>query len=301
MTYIEETQIYIHMIELIRKERKIPILTLLEGITSERSYRRYLSEGKDIPLNVLEKLMNVLNVSVMDMIIFTLQVESKPSGVIELIQYTYHNALDLAKPFQESLLNYANDKKDLNTLVSYFVKLYLYRRSLDEKMFLQSITPLKEVEVENKTQLEGFSLYVVKHIHFETKNDPFIHDTFLKANLHLYQIVLYTQILDMYLLHYIDTHYFDKETYQALSKHMFSVSNMWVDSYNLFSSHVHMAYQYHLTGNDALACKHILSYLNLHTLTQSTPINEKTMSLIERIIKTDIQTFMTTYPSLQSF
>jgi hypothetical protein len=301
MIYIEETQIYIHMIELIRKERKIPLLNLIEGITSERSYRRYLSESKDVPLNVLEKLMHTLNVSVMDMIIFTLQVESKPSGVIELIQYTYHKAYELAKPFQESLTHYTNDKKDLNTIVSYFVHLYLFKTSLDDSTFNNYLNTLKEIEVDNKTQLEGFSLYVIKHIHFQKQIDPFIHETFLKGNLHLYQIVLYAQIFDMYLLHYIDTAYFDIETYKTLSDHMYRVSNLWLDSYNIYSSHLHMAYQYYLSGDEVHACKHVFAYLNLYILTQSKKLDVRVEILIKKIISKDIQTFMTTYPSIQSF
>lgn len=301
MIYIEETQIYIHMIELIRKERKMPLLTLIEGITSERSYRRYVTEGKDIPLNVLEKLMNVLNVSVMDMIIFTLQVESKPSGVIELIQYTYHQAFDLAKPFKESLTNYSNDKKDLNVLVSYFVNLYILYTTQDTNTFENYLNTLKEIQVDHKTQLEGFSLYVVKHIHFQNQIDPFIHETFLKGDLHLYQIILFSQIFDMYLLHYIQTNYFDIETYKNLANHMYRVSNMWLDSYNIYSSHLHMAYQYYLSGDHIHAHKHVFAYLNLYILTQSKKLDTKVEALINKMISTDIQTFMRTYASLQSF
>lgn len=301
MSSIEETQIYIHMIERIRKERKLPLLNLVEGITSERSYRRYLSDGKNIPLHVLEKLMHALNVSVMDMIMFTLQVESKPSGIIELIQYTHNHALDLARPFYELLLNHDKNTKDLNALVSYFLKLYTLNTTDDLDAFKTSIAPFEFMEVEQQHQLEGFCLYVIKHMHFSEKKDPFIHETILKENLHLYQIVLFTQILDMYLLHYINTSYFDFTEYEALSKHMYDVSNLWLDAYNLNAAHFHMGYQYHLSNNEKKALKHIFAYLNLHIITQSKPLGAHKVFIIEQIIQSDIQTFMTTYPSITEF
>ena len=204
MMHIEETQIYIEIIENIRKQRKISIDQLLHNITSERSYRRYLLKEKDIPLEVLTKLMKALDVSVIDMIIYTLQVVQKPSGVIELLQYTHYNNLDLASHYHPLLMNYQGDKASLTHLVKYFVALYTYKLDGNASEFNASCMYLETLTDFDLTQLEGFSVFVLKHIHTNGSDHSLIHEIFLEKQLYFYNILLYDIILDMYLMHYLN-------------------------------------------------------------------------------------------------
>jgi DNA-binding Xre family transcriptional regulator len=295
MTYIEETQIYIQMIEVIRKQRKISIDTLLEGITSERSYRRYLHKDADIPLDILTKLMKALDVSVIDMIIYTLQVIQKPSGVIELLQFTHYQNFDLAKPYHEMLKHYEGDKVSLTYLVKYFILLYEYHQTQDLETFHHGIQFLSTFDMTDIAQLENFSLYVLTHIHISKKDIHLIHDMFLNKNLYYYNILLYTLILDMYLTHYIKEPNFDRETYQKLSIHLYETSHKWLDSYPIYASQLHYAYQFFLHGDIESCHKQLFNFINQHILTQSQPLTKEKSTLLYKMIDTDVETFMTHY------
>ena len=88
-----ELTLYLEAIETLRKEKKLSIEDLIENITSERSYRRYLNQDLPIPLDTLEKLIFKLGVDLPDILMYVLKIKQKPSGIIEFFTYTHYQEL----------------------------------------------------------------------------------------------------------------------------------------------------------------------------------------------------------------
>lgn len=297
MYLIEETQIYIDIIERLRKEKKIPLLDFIEGITSERSYRRYLTHTLDIPIEILEKLMKVLDLTANDLIIYTLQVERKPSGIIELITFTYFDALEHATPYYSQLSNYQGDTPYLKALVDYFKALYVYKNTLDLKTFHASLSYLKDMDLTQCNDLESFSVYLLYHIHFNTHFDLSIHNVFLTKQFFLYQINLYNIMLDMYLEHYLTSDYFSITEYEKLVLHFYETAHKWTDAYNLYKANFHYAYLAYLKKDKAMMYKYLFIYLQHHILVSNQPLNTITKTRIENMLEIDIPTFLMHYSS----
>lgn len=64
---MKENGIIIKYIEKIRLERKIKIRDLTEGIIAQRTYSRYVAENQDLPLDIITKFLNRLNIPVFEL------------------------------------------------------------------------------------------------------------------------------------------------------------------------------------------------------------------------------------------
>lgn len=56
-------EIYIEILETFRKQQGMSVEALIDGITSSRSYHRYVSQETDIPIGILLKLIQKMNIS----------------------------------------------------------------------------------------------------------------------------------------------------------------------------------------------------------------------------------------------
>lgn len=288
--------LYLEAIDTIRKEKGLSIVTLIEDITSERSYRRYMNQELSIPLQTLEKMILRLGVSMSDILIYVLKVKQKPSGIIEFFTYLYYDELMLAKPFYERLKNYQKDSLQLNTLVSMYVIWYEYKSQLISlDIFKNALDSKKHIFNPAMNTIESLSFYILYAIIFE---DFTLHEnimlSLLEKNYYLSQILLFDIITDQYLLLLSKDETYEKD-YERLSTLFYQVAHMWHDAYFIYSAYVHQAYvkfrNNDLTYKDDLN-KHL--YYEHLLLSKSSNKYEKMISLMtslstDLILKKDLE------------
>lgn len=89
---------FTEVIEHLRLQKKLTYQTFLEGIVSERSYRRYVNEGKPFNFQVLVLLVEKLQMRMRDFIIFSFNhISIKHQQEIYLSHYLDHNMFDEVK------------------------------------------------------------------------------------------------------------------------------------------------------------------------------------------------------------
>lgn len=242
---------YLEAIESLRKEKGLSIDDLIDDVTSERSYRRYLNQELPIPLNILQKLISKLDVDFPDVLIYVLKIKQKPSGIIEFFTYTHYQELELAKSYYDSLKAYDKDSQTLNTLVSLYVHYYEYQLNL------LSIDQLKSIFDTNKdifdasiSTIESLSYFVLYAYLFEdfTYHD-IITSSLLEKNFYMSQILLFDIIIDQYLI-FLSKKSNCLEDYKKLATFFFQVAHMWHDAYFIYSAHIHRAYQKFLDSDE---------------------------------------------------
>ena len=246
-----ELTLYLEAVETLRKEKKLSIEDLIENITSERSYRRYLNQDLPIPLDTLEKLIFKLGVDLPDILMYVLKIKQKPSGIIEFFTYTHYQELELAKPYYDALKNYDKDSKPLNTLVSLYVSYYEFQLNL------MSIDQLKHIFETNKDvfdasipTIESLSYFVLyAYLFDDISHHDVITSSLLEKNFYMSQILLFDIVIDQYLI-VLSKQTNDQKDYIKLAAFFFQVAHMWHDAYFIYSSHIHMAYQKYLQADE---------------------------------------------------
>ena len=95
---------FTEVIEHLRIQKKLTYQIFLDGIVSERSYRRYVNEGKPFNFEVLVLLVERLQMRMRDFIIFSLNhISIKHQEEIYLSHYLDHEMFDDAKPLIEKV------------------------------------------------------------------------------------------------------------------------------------------------------------------------------------------------------
>lgn len=95
---------FTEVIEHLRLQKKLTYQSFLDGIVSERSYRRYVNEGKSFNFKVLVLLVDRLQMRMRDFIIFSLNhISVKHQQEIYLSHYLDHEMFDEAKKLLESV------------------------------------------------------------------------------------------------------------------------------------------------------------------------------------------------------
>lgn len=245
---MKETTLYLEAVESLRKEKGLSIEALIEDVTSERSYRRYIQQELPIPLHVLEKLILKLDVDLPDILIYVLKVKNKPSGIIEFFTYVHYQELELSKPFYLNLKNYDKDTPLLNTLVMLYMNYYDYQRSDLNLEQLHAIFDSHRVIFDiTMPTIESLSYFILCAYLFDdlTYHDVIV-SSLLEKNFYMSQILLFDIIIDQYLivLSRLNQHLDD---YLKLSALFFQLSHAWHDSYFIYSAHIHQAYLKYLT------------------------------------------------------
>lgn len=291
----KELTYYLEAVESLRKEKGLSIDDLIEDVTSERSYRRYLNQELPIPLHTLEKLIFKLDVDFPDILIYVLKIKQKPSGIIEFLTYTHYQEYELAKPFYKNLKHYDKDSSNLNTLVFLYVSYYDYLRnhlSLDElRNLFDSSKHFFDDSISNIESLSYFVLYA--YIFDNLTYHDIITSSLLEKNFYMSQILLFDIIIDQYLIFLSKKSSYQCD-YMKLASFFYQVSHMWHDAYFIYSSHIHQAYQKFLNSDESylidlkkhLYYEHMLlskpSKLYLSIISSMTSISKET------IIKNDL-------------
>lgn len=97
---MKENGIIIKHIDKIRQERKMNIKDLTIGIISQRSYSRYVSESHDLPLNIITKFLDRLNIPVYELAA-RIYNEIFHSHINEIWFFEYVRQGDYQKAFNE--------------------------------------------------------------------------------------------------------------------------------------------------------------------------------------------------------
>lgn len=95
---------FTEVIEHLRLQKKLTYQVFLDGIVSERSYRRYVNEGKPFNFEILVLLVDRLHMRMRDFIIFSLNhISMKHQQEIYLSHYLDHEMFDEAKKLLENV------------------------------------------------------------------------------------------------------------------------------------------------------------------------------------------------------
>ena len=288
--------IYLEAIDTIRKEKGLSIEALIEDITSERSYRRYMNQELSIPLQILEKMILRLGVSMSDILIYVLKVKQKPSGIIEFFTYLHYDELTLATPYYKRLKDYQKDSLLLNTLVSMYVSWYEYKSHLISlNVFKTELEAHKHIFNTSMDTIESLSFYILYTIVYE---DDAYHDKIIKSllenNFYMSQILLFDIIADQYLIFLSNDENYTND-YENLSSLFYQVAHMWHDAYFIYSAQIHHAYvkfknndpsymvdiKKHLYYEHLLLSKSSKKYRNI--------ISAMTSSSMDLILKKDLE------------
>lgn len=291
----KELNYYLEAIESLRKEKGLSIDDLIEDVTSERSYRRYLNKDLPIPLDTLEKLIFKLDVDFPDILMYTLKIKQKPSGIIEFLTYTHYQEFETAKPYYEDLKHYDEDTSNLNTLVFLYVSYYDYLSnliSLDElRNLFDTNKHFFDDSISNIESLGYFVSYA--YIFDDLTYHDVITSSLLEKNFYVSQILFFDIIIDQYLI-FLSKKPNLKHDYIKLASFFYQVAHMWHDAYFIYSANVHQAYQKFLNSDETylidlkkhLYYEHILlskpSTLYLSIISSMTTLSK------EEIIKHDL-------------
>ena len=91
---------FTEVIEYLRNQKKLTYSQLLSGVVSERSYRRYVNEGKPFSFEILVSLVERLNMKMRDFVIVSMNhISMKYQKEIYLAHYLDHQMYDEAKPY----------------------------------------------------------------------------------------------------------------------------------------------------------------------------------------------------------
>ena len=91
---------FTEVIEYLRNQKKLTYAQFLDGIVSERSYRRYVNEGKPFSFEILVSLVERLNMKMRDFVIVSMNhISMKYQKEIYLTHYLDHQMYDEAAPY----------------------------------------------------------------------------------------------------------------------------------------------------------------------------------------------------------
>lgn len=287
--------LYIQMIDEIRKQKHISVEALIENITSNRSYRRYLKETLSPPLNVIEQLIERLGVDFADILVYTLTVKKQSSGFIEFITYVHFDELHLAKPYFEKIRHYNIENQQLRLLIDGYLRLYEFKTSIiDESSLIKHLTKLVTFYESHPFDTnEALALIILYHAYVPDQTQfPLnkINDILLHKNLHFVQILLYDIMFDQYLHTLLKKTDVDLDMYIQLASHAIYVTQLWVDAIFIYAGHFHQAMVYHFKGQVQERNLYFMKYLSYrHTVLSKNNIPDDTF--IEEILNIDIITF----------
>lgn len=95
---------FTEVIEHLRTQKKLAYQTFLDGIISERSYRRYVNEEKSFTFKILILLVERLQMKMRDFIIFALNyISMKHQQEIYLYHYLDYGMDEAAKPYLDQV------------------------------------------------------------------------------------------------------------------------------------------------------------------------------------------------------
>ena len=293
---LNDTVLYIQMIDEIRKQKQIPLESFISDITSERSYRRYLNQELSPPLDTLEQLINRLGVDFADILVYTLTVKKTPSGIIELITYVHFDELELAKTYYEQLLNYNNAHKELLMLVDAYLRYYEYKTyMIDDASFIRHLKSLASYyETHPFDSNEALALIILydRYVPHQTQfKHQDIQTLLLEKDLHLIQILLYDVMADQYLHSLLKKDTLNVDTYITLAKHITDVTLMWYDAIYIYAGHFHRAMIHHYQNEPQQRDLYFMKYVSYRSILLKEAKKSDHDQRIEAIINMDIQTF----------
>ena len=292
----KDAVLYIQMIDEIRKQKQLPLETFIADITSERSYRRYLSQELSAPLTIIEQLIERLGVDFTDILVYTLTVKRTPSGIIELITYVHFDELELAKPYYEKLLTYKNAHEQLLMLVDAYLRWYeLKTGQLDETTFIKHLTSLVSYyETHPYDSNEALALIILFHRYVPTQlvfDHKDIQSLLLNNDLHLIQILLYDVMFDQYLQTLMNNPLFDQDVYIKLATHATNITHLWLDAIYIYAGYFHKAMIFHYQQDIQNRNIYFMKYLCYRTNVISKTTSKLNDDFIENIINMDIPSF----------
>lgn len=143
---MNSTNYYIQVVDNVRKVKGVSIRHLIEGITSERSYRRYIKNEINPNLETIIKLSTKLGITIYDIAFVTPNLAQKPQ--VQTIQITdlYHIGENKQKEMMYVL-------EELNTEDNYFLEV------IKQKLIVQKESSLQNHYVEflhNSIELNAF-------------------------------------------------------------------------------------------------------------------------------------------------
>lgn len=91
---------FTEVIESLRNQKKLTYTQFLDGVVSERSYRRYVNEGKPFSFEILVSLVERLNMKMRDFVIVSMNhISMKHQKEIYLAHYLDHQMYDEAETY----------------------------------------------------------------------------------------------------------------------------------------------------------------------------------------------------------
>lgn len=142
---------YIRIIESVRRINKVTISSLIEGITSERSYRRYVNQETELNLNILIQLSDRLDIGILDIALYSPNVTTfiKPKDV-------FHEILCYEGSNNEALLDLLEDISVEKAISQNVLDIYRLRRRYNREDITKSelqtkLLKLKEDVINSNT------------------------------------------------------------------------------------------------------------------------------------------------------
>lgn len=120
----------LHEIEVLREQKHMSVRDLINGITSERSYRRYVSGGLDAPVDVVFSLTERVNLDFIELLGLVDQHKIIVEALDQLVKFLRYHDIEKAKPFYERLKHEDISRVERKRIVT----LFMMRFEMDAQM-----------------------------------------------------------------------------------------------------------------------------------------------------------------------
>lgn len=288
---------FTEVIEHLRLQKKLTYQYFLEGIVSERSYRRYVNEGKSFSFEVLVSLVDKLNMRMRDFIIYALNhISIKHQDEIYLSHYLDHEMFDAATPYLERVHPpfYTHLGKIILPLL---LKRYEYKNNRIDKYqyidYLKSQIQLEQIQFRKTVDRNTIKvlLFILQDgiLEDQQKVIPILINVMLGEKQlisHQYDIDLNTMIQT--LVKILFSNAFLKEVFSDHIDQIFQYASRYVKQYHLdegliafFSSALN-----YIKKEDALFPNYVIYYLMIKKL-QKSDYKIKDDSFLLNIVKSD--------------
>ncbi len=234
MAKYDDENIFLEVTEDIRKINKMTIEKYIDGITSERSYRRYLNHEENIPVVTLSKLMKRLNLSIADIIIFSFSKKLIPSGIVEFFNHQYKHEYEPMKEFYKRLKTYDRDRPELNLYVSLLVKKYessVSLASLDEyhQLLKNNWDFFMSKTLNDNVTVAFLGLWVEAFHSLEGVDEIELMKRFHDSQFYFKDLYLYYYTLVLFLDFMLTTGYAGKDAYLSLAEFSLTTCYLYFD------------------------------------------------------------------------
>ena len=294
---------FITTIDEIRKDKNMTVSALVDGIVTERTYRRYLRFETKVRYSILEKLADKLNIILGDIIFYVLHVKLKKSHINDFLKAYHSHDKELSFKYYKRVLEEVDEEEDFVRYMDALTKRYECESDIISKnQYIETLNKhyeyFKEKDIKKVFTISFLTLYFIENKDNELFTAEVMYDALIANEYYKKRILLFFTSADLFLRSVINTKHYDNDKHKKLADVCHYASHTFGNVQYLNDAAFHTAVANYKLGNKDLFEERLFRYLMGKILIRHENDFDQEYKYLNQLFDLDIVEFQINYAKL---